>query len=28
VLSSTPYDEADYLRDYEEFRQVRTGAAG
>ena len=23
VLSSTPYDEADYIRDYEEFKQVK-----
>lgn len=22
VLSSTPYDEADYIRDYEEFKQI------
>jgi hypothetical protein len=26
VLASTPYEESDYLRDYDEFRQVRTGA--
>ena len=23
VLSSTPYDEADYIRDYEEFKQIK-----
>ena len=23
VLSSTPFDEADYIRDYEEFKQVK-----
>ena len=23
VLSSTPYDEADYIRDYEDFKQVK-----
>ena len=23
VLSSTPYDEADYIRDYEEFKQAK-----
>ena len=26
VLASQPYDEADYLRDYEEFRAARAGA--
>ncbi|MEA2444590.1 MAG: hypothetical protein QOJ12_1882 [Thermoleophilales bacterium] len=26
VLASTPYDEADYLRDYEDFRAARAGA--
>jgi WxcM-like, C-terminal len=25
VLASTPYDESDYLRDYEEFRRLRRG---
>jgi hypothetical protein len=25
VLASTPYDEGDYLRDYDEFRAVRAG---
>ena len=23
VLSSTPFDEADYIRDYEEFKQAK-----
>jgi oxalate decarboxylase/phosphoglucose isomerase-like protein (cupin superfamily) len=27
VLASEPYDESDYLRDYDDFRRVRAGAA-